>query len=117
MLQHSSYILLEKKLLGHITGTTIPSPPVRVVAPVVAAVVKFLGVNAVAGASTITQEMVNQYQFFFKDFDVSTVRANSVLLQTIESRDVMATRMLLTPSAKWEKLVSYPIESCTVGIN
>ena len=41
-------------------GTTVPTPPVRVVAPAVAAVAAALGINVVAGAVEITQEMVDQ---------------------------------------------------------
>ena len=96
-------ILREKKLWGHVMGTTIPPPSLRVVALVVSAFAATLGVNSVVGAPEITQEMVDQDQKTVEDFDATAAQANVVLLHTMKPRDVMATTMLLTPSAKWEK--------------
>lgn len=48
--------------------------------------------------------------------DGVVARANPVLLQTLESRDVMATMMLLTSTTKWAKLANdYDAVSASMG--
>ena len=96
--------LREKKLWGHILGTALRPPASRVVTPAVAARAAAPGVDAMAGAVEITQGMVDQETKRYEDFDAAIARANSVLLQTLDPKDVMATLMLPTPAQKWAKL-------------
>ena len=84
-------------------GTAVPPLAARVAAPVVAAVAAAPRVNAPANAAEITQEMVGQDHKWIEDFDAVAAQANSSLLQTLKPRDVMATMVLHTPSAKLEK--------------
>ena len=41
--------------------------------------------------------MVDQDVKQLEDFDATIARANSLLLQTLKAKDVMATMMLMTP--------------------
>ena len=53
-----------------------------------------------------TQGMVDHDTKRFEDFDAAIARANCLLLQTLEPRDVMATLMMLSPAQKWNKLAA-----------
>ena len=94
----------ERKLWGHIQGTAIRPPLPRAVREAVAAQAAAPGMDAVAGVTEVTQEMVDSDTKRFEDFDAAVARANSLLLHTLEPRDVMATLMMLTPAQKWNKL-------------
>ena len=98
--------LKERKLWGHIMGTAIRPPLPRTVIVAVAARAAAPGVDAVAGVTEVTQGMVDHDTKRFEDFDAAIARANSLLLQTLEPRDVMATLMMLSPAQKWNKLVA-----------
>ena len=50
--------------------------------------------------------MVDHDIIRYEDFDAAIARANSVLLQTLEPKDVMTTMMLPSPAEKWTKLVT-----------
>ena len=98
--------LKERKLWGHIMGTAVRPPLPRVVSPAVAARAATPGVDAVAGATEVTQGMVDHDTKRFEDFDAAIARANSLLLGAIEPRDVMATLMMISPAQKWNKLAA-----------
>ena len=89
---------------GHVTSTALRPPLARIVTPTITVVANALGINAVANAAVITQEMVNLDTLRLEDFDAAVARTNYVLLQTLEAKDVMATMMLPTPKDKWNKL-------------
>ena len=86
--------LREKKLWQHITGTAVRPPAARALTIAVAARAASPGVDAMAGISEITQVMVDYDNKKIDDFDASIARANSVLLQTLEAKDIMATLLL-----------------------
>ena len=87
-------------------GTAFRPPRPRAMAPAVRAIAAAQGVLAVAGAAEVTQATVDRETKLSKDFDASMARANSVLLSTLEAKDVMATMMLPSPAEKWDKLSS-----------
>ena len=58
------------------------------------------GVDAVVGVTEVTQGIVDHDTKRFEDFDAVIARANSLLLRTLEPRDVMATLMMLSPAQK-----------------
>ena len=98
--------LREKKLFGHVMRTAVRPPLPRAMAPAVRAIAAAQGVLAVAGAAEVTQAIVDRETKLLEDFDASMARANSVILSTLEPKDVMATMMLPTPAEKWDKLAS-----------
>ena len=59
-----------------------------------------------AGVAEVIQGIVDRETKLCKNFDASMARANSVLLSTLEPKDVMATMMLPSPAEKWDKLAS-----------
>ena len=70
----------ESKLWNHILGTTVPPPAPRVRAP---------GVAAAAVIAEITQEQVDADDKKLEDFAANVVRANIILLTSIEKKDVI----------------------------
>ena len=98
--------LRDKKLWGHIMGMAVRPPRPRAMAPAVREIAAAQGVLAVAGAAKVTQAIVDRETKLSEDFDASMARANSVLLSTLEPKDVMATMMLPSPAEKWDKLSS-----------
>lgn len=61
---------------------------------------------AVASAPEITLKIVDYDVKKLEDFDAAIARANSVLLQTLEAKDVMATMMPMSPKEKWNELTA-----------
>ena len=98
--------LREKKLWQHIIGTAVRPAVARVLTNAIAARAATPGVDAMAGISEITQVMVDYDNKKIDDFDASIARANSVLLQTLEAKDIMATLLLQSPAEKWLKLAT-----------
>ena len=60
------------------------------------------GVEVVAGATVVIQAVADLD--IQKREDFASARANSVLFQRMEAKDVMTTMMLPTPKATWGKL-------------
>ena len=108
--------LKERKLWGHIMGTTAKPSLHRTVIVAVAARVPAPGVDDVAGVTKVTQGMVDHDTKRFEDFDAAITRANSLLLQTLEPRDVMATLMMLSPAQKWNKLAADYVAVSTLRV-
>ena len=103
---------------GHVIGTAHRPPAPRVVTSIVAARAASPGVDAMAGAVEITQGMVVQETKRYEDFDVASACANSVLLQTLEPKDVMVTMMLPSPAQKWTKFATdYAAVSASMACN
>ena len=96
--------LHEKKPWQLVVGTAFKPPAARVVMPFTAVVVAIPRVNDVVGVAEIIEEMVDQHVRKLEDFNAAIARANTVLLQTLEAKDVMATMMLLPPKEKWNEL-------------
>ena len=59
-----------------------------------------------AGVTEVTQGMVDHDTKRFEDFNAAIARANSLLLQALEPRGVMANLMMLSPAQKWNKLAA-----------
>lgn len=87
--------LRENKLLQHVMGVAIRPLGPQVITPAVAAVAAAPKADVMAGAAEIIQEMVDQDVTKIEDFDAAIAHANSVMLQNLEPKDVMATMMLL----------------------
>ena len=85
---------------GHMMGTAVRPPLPRIVTQAVAVWFATPGADVVIGVLEITQVMVDQYTKRFEDFGAAIARANSLLLQTLEPRDVMKTLMMLSPAHK-----------------
>lgn len=98
--------LKEKKLWGHITRTTIPPPPVRVITAAVIAVPAAPGSDAVIGVPAITRAMVDHDVKVNEDYDASVARANTVLLGTLQQKDITPLMLLPLAAEKWEKLAT-----------
>ena len=95
-----------KKLWGQVTDTAVTPPPPRVKALAVEAIVAALGVLAVTGAAEVVQAIVDWETKISEDFDAQMTRANSVLLYTLEPKDVIVIMMLPSPPEKWDKLAT-----------
>ena len=110
--------LREKKLWPHVIGTAVRPRAARAVAIAVAARAASPGMDAMAGIPEITQAMVDSDNKKIDDFDASVARANSVLLQTLEAKDIMATLLLKSPAEKWLKLATdYAAISVSMATN
>ena len=59
-----------------------------------------------AGASEITQRMVDHDTKRFEDLNAIIMCKNFLLIFVIEPRDVMATLMMVSPTQKRNKLVA-----------
>ena len=99
-------MLREKKLWGHITRTAIFPAPIRVMTAAVIAVPAAPGSDAVAGVPAITQAMVEHDIKVNEDYDASAARANTVILQTLQPKDIMAVMMMPSAAEKWEKIAT-----------
>ena len=110
--------LREKKLWPHVIGTAVRPRAARAVAIAVAARAASPGVDAMVGIPEITQAMVDSDNKKIDDFDASVARANSVLLQTMEAKDIMSTLLLKSPAEKWLKLaIDYAAISVSMATN
>ena len=87
-------------------GTAVVPPAPRVVSPAIHEIVAADGALIAAGAVEVTQVMADSELKKSEDFEAAVARANSVLLSTLEPKDIMATMMLPSPAAKWAKLAS-----------
>ena len=96
----------EKKLWLHVMGTAVVPPAPRTVSPAIHEVVATDGALIVAGAIEVTQVMVDRETKKFEDFEAAYARANIVLLNTLDPKDIMATLLLESPAEKWAKLAS-----------
>ena len=90
-----------------VMGTSIVPPAPRVVSPAIHEMVAADGALIAAGAVEVTQVMADSELKKSEDFEAAVARANSVLLSTLEPKDIMATMMLPSPAAKWAKLVEW----------
>ena len=73
----------------------------------VAFVVAAHGVENVAGAAVVTQEMADLDVRKLEDFEAALASGNSVLLQTLEAKDMTKTMMSQTPQATYDKLSTH----------
>ena len=94
-------IMREKKLRQHAMGIVIRPFSPRVITLAVVAIAAAPEVDVVTGAAEITQEMVDHYVRKIEDLDAGIARANFVLLQPLEPKDVMATIMLPSSAEIW----------------
>jgi len=92
------------KLWKHIDGTAVRPPPPRVPFRGRSAVPASPGVDARAGSDAVTEEMAEADLKKVEDYDASIARADYVLMQTLEHKDILATMSLATPRLKWLKL-------------
>ena len=61
--------------------------------------------------------MVDQDVWKLEEFDKAIARANSILLLTLEAKDVMATMMLPISEEKWMKLTTdYMVVSASMAV-
>ena len=74
------------------------------VTPGVAAVAVGNGIAAVAAIAEIIHEQVDSDNRKIEDFEASIAKANYILLQHIEQKDVGALYGYDSPAAKWQKL-------------
>ena len=93
-----------QKLWDHVTDTAALPPAHRVVSPGVAVVASGVGIAAVAAIAENTQEQVDADQRKWEDFRAAIAKANYLILQHIEQKDVMALHSYDSPPHKWNKL-------------
>ena len=74
------------------------------VTPGVAAVAAGNGIAAVAAIAEITQEQADSDDRKIEDFEASIAKANYILLQHIEQKDVGALYGYDSLAAKWQKV-------------
>ena len=79
-----------QKLWPHVEGTAFSPPAPRVVSPGVAAVAANPGIAAVGAIAEITKEQVDADNQKLDDFEAAIAKANYIILQHIEQKDVMA---------------------------
>ena len=77
-------------------GTALAPLAPRVASLTIQEVVALDGVLIVAVAIEVTQAMAGKEMKKFEDFEVAVATANSVLLRTLEAKDIMATMMLVS---------------------
>ena len=99
-------------------GTSVPPPVPRVRAPGIAAVAAdpILMIAAMAGVAEITQEQVDSDDKKLEDYSAAIARANFVILQHMDQKDIMSLWGLDSPFQKWEKLrADYALISVQMG--
>lgn len=94
----------EKRLWGHVTRTEIIPDPPRVIRAAVAAVPAAPGSDAVASVTAITKAMRDHDLKMIGDYESAAAKANSVLYQSLQQKDVVAVMLLPSVADKWEKL-------------
>ena len=98
--------LRERKAWGHITRTALLPAPIRVMTAAVIAVPAAPGSDAVVGVPAVTRAMVEHDIKVHEDYDASAARANTVILQTLQPKDIMAVMMMPSAAEKWEKIAT-----------
>ena len=93
-----------QKLWSHITNTAVQPQAARVVTTGVAVVAAGNGIAAVEAIAEITQEHVDSDNRKIEDFEAAIAKANYILLQHIEQKDVGALYGYDSRAAKWQKL-------------
>ena len=89
--------------LGASATPAIPAIPAVVAAMEVAAVP---GVPAVAANAGVTQAQVDTSRVASEHFAVNEAKANTMILLTLEQKDVMTLLAFPTAAAKWAKLAA-----------
>ena len=86
--------------------------------PAIIVVVAVPGSDVVAGIGALTRAMVDHDIKQNEDFKAAAARTNSVLLQTLRFKDIMAVMMLPIAAEKWEKLaLDYAAMSTSMAAN
>ena len=124
-------MLREKKVWGHVQGT-VPIPgPILVLGtgampgvPAVPEIVAAMGVAAVpavpavAANAGVTQAQVDASRVAFDHYSVNEARANSMILLTLDPKDVMTLIAYVTAASKWAKLAADHVSiTASKGIN
>ena len=86
------------------THTTIRPDPARSVTAGVIAVAATPGSDAVAGVAAITRAIMDHDLKLIDDYEAAAARANSILLQALQPKDIMAVIMFQNVADKWDKL-------------
>ena len=110
-------MLREKKVWGHVQGTVaVPGPILLLGAgatpavPAVPEVIAAMGVAAVpavpavAANAGVTQAQVDTSRVAHDQYSVNEARANSMILLTLDPKDVMTLIAYNTAASKWTKL-------------
>ena len=97
-------LLRQNRIWGHVTRTAIHPEPARSVTAAVIAVPAVPGSDAVAGVPAITRAMVDHDLKLIDDYEAAAAKANSILLQSLQPKDIMAVMMLQNVAEKWDKL-------------
>ena len=124
-------ILREKKVWGHVQGTVaVPGPILLLGAgatpfvPAVPEIVAAMGVApvptvpAVAANAGVTQAQVDASRVAHDHYAVNEARANSLILQSLDPKDVMTLIAYVTAAEKWAKLAADHVSiTASKGIN
>lgn len=124
-------MLREKKAWGHVQGTVLVPGPILTLGagatpaiPAVPAVVAAIGVAAVPGVpavaanASVTQAQVDASRVASEHFAVNEAKSNTMILLTLEQKDVMTLLAFPTAAAKWAKLAANHVSiSAAKGTN
>lgn len=102
----TKFTLRSSKVWKHVDGTAIRPPPARQLRVRLRAVPASPGADARDEVQAITQEMVNADEKRIEDFDAAEAKATSLIMQTLQEKDIMATILLESAKEKWEKLAA-----------
>ena len=111
--------LREKKVWGHVMATVAVPGPILVLGagatpavPAVAAISAAMGVApvpaipAVPANVGVTQAQVDASRVTFEQYSVNEAKANSMILLTLEQKDVMMILAFPSAAGKWNKLAA-----------
>ena len=111
--------LREKKVWGHVQGTVAVPGPILVLGagatpaiPAVAAILAAMGVAPVAAIPAVvanlgvTQVQVDASRVAFEQYSVNEAKANSMILLTLEQKDVLTLLAFPSAAGKWTKLAA-----------
>ena len=124
-------VLQEKKVWAYVQGTVLVPGPILVLGagatpgvPAVPAVIAAMGVAAVAAVPAVaanagvTQVQVDASRVAFETYSVNEARANSLILLTLDEKDVLTLIAFPTAASKWAKLAADHVSiTAQKGIN
>ena len=111
--------LREKKVWGHVMATlAVPGPtlvlgagatpavPAVATIPAAMGVAPVLAIHAVPANVGVTQAQVDAFRVAFEQYLVNEAKANSMILLTMEQKDVMTLLAFPGATGKWNKLAA-----------
>ena len=112
-------LLIKEKVWTHVSGTAVIPGPILILGaghvaaiPAVPAIIAAMGVAAVAAVAAVpavpgaTQAQVDLSRIASEKYVVEEAKANSMIIMTLDQKDVLTLLSYPTSAAKWVKLAA-----------